>query len=114
VGLIYEFAEDASLSFGYVADDANEPEEGIDGGSYGTISQLTFRSNEPEASIFNYAVTLAFADFGKEGNVAGFVIGQPPKLTDNDYEDKGEKYKDEGTSLHLEAFYLFQATQVYW
>jgi BMFP domain-containing protein YqiC len=66
--------------------------------------------DDPEASIFNYAMTLVFPDLGKEGNVAGIVIGQPPKLTDNDYEIKGEEYEDEDTSLHLEAFYLFQAT----
>lgn len=181
-GIIYKFAKDASLSVGYVAEDANDPEEGIGGGSYGAIAQLTFRPSEavgigltyvfsynsletgtgsersndpfddetekltansygveisfqispavilggwigftqagaedlpdkPKASIVNYAVTLAFLDLGKEGNVGGIVIGQPPKLINNDYEVGGEKYKDEDTSLHLEAFYVFQATE---
>lgn len=181
-GIIYRFAKGASLSVGYVADDTNAPEDGIGGGSYGALAQLTFRPskgvgigltyvfsynsletgtgsersndpfdgetekvtansygvelssrispavilagwigftqagaedlpNKPEASIVNYAVTLAFPDLGKEGNVGGIVIGQPPKVTNNDYKVRGEKYQDEDTSLHLEAFYVFQATE---
>ena len=181
VGVIYEIGDAASVSFGYVAEDADDPEEGISSSSYGAIAQLTLRPNEavglglyyvrsynsletgtgserandpfddeseylsansygveislqissaltlgswvgftqataqdleddPEASIFNYAVTFVFPDLGKDGNVAGIVIGQPPKLIDNDYSVNGENYEDEGTSLHLEAFYLFRAT----
>lgn len=57
-----------------------------------------------DANIFNYAVTLAFPDLGKEGNLAGLVIGQPPKVTANDIDSR----EDDGTSLHLEAFYRYQ------
>ena len=64
-------------------------------------------SGKPEATIFNYAVTLAFPDLGKEDSLAGVVIGQPPKVTRNDL---GTKYTDKDTSLHLEFFYRFQAT----
>ena len=59
-----------------------------------------------DASIFNYAVTLAFPDFGNEGNLAGFVIGQQPKVTANDITSR----EDNDTSLHLEAFYRYQFT----
>lgn len=65
-------------------------------------------SGKPEATIFNYAVTLAFPDLGKEDSLAGVVIGQPPKVTSNDF---GTEYIDKDTSLHLEFFYRFQATE---
>lgn len=61
--------------------------------------------DNPDAEIFNYAVNFAFPDLGKEGNLLGIVIGQPPKVTSNDLE-----LTDSDTSLHLEAFYRFQAT----
>lgn len=67
-------------------------------------------SGNPEANIFNYAATLAFPDLGKEGNLGGIVIGQPPKVIDNDFNVGRREYKDKDSSLHLEAFYIFRAT----
>jgi len=64
-------------------------------------------SGKPEATIFHHAVTLAFPDLGKEDSLAGVVIGQPPKVTSNDF---GTEYTDKDTSLHLEFFYRYQAT----
>ena len=64
-------------------------------------------SGKPEATILNYALTLAFLDLGREDSLAGFVIGQPPKVTSNNF---GTEYSDKNTSLHLEFFYRFQAT----
>ena len=178
VGLIYDFSKAASLSLGYLADNANEPSSGLFGSSYGAIAQLVLEPsraldlgltylfsynnfntgtgserandpfdgdadkvtansfgvevnfkvssafnlggwvgytearaedlpNEPEANIFNYAITFAFRDLGKEGNLAGIVFGQPPKVTENDL---GTNFNDRDTSLHLEVFYRFQAT----
>ncbi|KYC42534.1 porin [Scytonema hofmannii PCC 7110] len=65
-------------------------------------------SGEPEANIFNYAITLIFPDLGGEGNLAGIVVGQPPKVTSNDF---GNDFTDPDTSFHLEAFYRFRATK---
>lgn len=62
--------------------------------------------NQPEAEIFNYAVTLAFPDLGGKGNLAGLVLGQPPKVTSNSL---GRNLTDADTSLHLELFYRIQA-----
>ena len=59
-----------------------------------------------DATIFNWAVTFGFPDLGKKGNLAGFVVGMPPKVTDNDINTR----EDQDTSLHLEAFYRIQAT----
>ncbi len=59
--------------------------------------------NRPTAEIFYYAVNLAFPDLGQEGNLLGFVFGQPPKVVSNNY-----GVVDRDTSLHFEAFYRFQ------
>ncbi len=66
--------------------------------------------NNPTANVFNWALTLAFIDLGTEGSVGGIAIGQPPKVTSNDFQVAGRAYEDESTSLHLEAFWRFQAT----
>lgn len=64
--------------------------------------------NNPSASVFNWAVTVAFADLG-EGNLGGIVIGQPPKAIDNDFQLADREFIDRHTSLHLETFYRFEA-----
>ncbi|MEB3220137.1 MAG: iron uptake porin [Nostocales cyanobacterium 94392] len=64
--------------------------------------------NKPTANILNWALTLAIPDLGKKGNLGGIIIGQPPKLINNQYQLNGEQYTDKDTSLHLEAFYRFQ------
>ncbi len=53
------------------------------------------------ASISNYALTLAFPDFGAEGNTLGFVFGIPPKLNSLSTGTTGNP----DTSYHLEALY---------
>lgn len=73
-------------------------------GGYAKASQEA--GGDADASIWNYAVTLGLADFGKRGNLLGFVAGQPPKVTDNDITTR----EDRGTSYHLEAFYRIQVS----
>ncbi len=178
IGIDYAFSKNINLSFGYIADNANNPRVGISKSPYGAIVQLTFKpvdnskigltyvrsynnlntgtgselandpfndksdritansygvettlrlsrsltiggwvgltqataediAGKPSASIFNYAITLAFPDLGKKGNLAGIIIGQPPKVTSNNF---GKKYQDEATSWHLELLYRFQVT----
>ncbi|MBF2098906.1 MAG: carbohydrate porin, partial [Gloeomargaritaceae cyanobacterium C42_A2020_066] len=41
-------------------------------------------SQGDQASILNWAVTLAFSDVVGEGNLAGIVFGQPPRVISND------------------------------
>ncbi len=55
-----------------------------------------------DATIFNWAVTLALPNLGKKGSLAGFVVGQPPQVTDN---DTGAENNDK--SWHLEGFYRY-------
>jgi hypothetical protein len=60
--------------------------------------------SDDNADILNYAVTLAFPNFGGKGNLAGVVVGMPPKVIDSSRE------ADQNTSLHIEGFYRFRVT----
>ncbi|MEL6462424.1 MAG: iron uptake porin [Cyanobacteria bacterium J06621_15] len=54
-----------------------------------------------DANIFNWAVTLGLPNLGKKGSLAGFVVGQPPTVTDSDVLENEDK------SWHLESFYRY-------
>ncbi len=56
-----------------------------------------------DATIFNWAVTLAFPDLFSEGSLGGIIFGQPPKVSSN---DGGEE--DEDSAWHIEAQYRYQ------
>lgn len=58
------------------------------------------------AEIWNWAATLAFQDFGKEGSVLGLIFGQPPRAGSNDFAGR----RDTDTSYHLEGLYRFPIT----
>ncbi|MBC1239777.1 iron uptake porin [Nostoc sp. 2RC] len=57
--------------------------------------------------IWNWAVTLAFPDFGKKGNIAGIVVGMEPYVTSSNVAQIG---KDQKNSYHLEAFYQYKVS----
>ena len=67
-----------------------------------TLNQQIDRGTQ---DIWNWAATLAIPDLGKEGSLAGVVIGSEPKVTDSTIENIA---KDSEQSLHLEAFYQYQ------
>ncbi|MBU7585266.1 MAG: carbohydrate porin [Nostoc sp. TH1S01] len=58
-----------------------------------------------DAEILNYAISLAFPDLGSEGNLAGLVVGMPPKVISSSL------VADRDTSLHIEGFYRFQVSE---
>jgi hypothetical protein len=60
-----------------------------------------------DATIWNWAATLAFPDLGQKGNLGAMIVGMPPKATDNDIATR----KNRDTSLHLEALYRHQINQ---
>ena len=62
-------------------------------------------SQNDNTTIFNWAVTLAFPDLGKEGSLAGFLFGNPPRVTSND-----SCPQNDDTPWHLEGFYRYQLT----
>jgi hypothetical protein len=72
------------------------------GGWYGYTKAEQLRRSNNDATIQNAAITLALPDFGRSGNLLGFVFGVPPKVTSSDVA------KDRNTSYHLEGFYRFQ------
>jgi carbohydrate-selective porin OprB len=53
-----------------------------------------------------YALTFAFPDLVKEGDLLGFVVGAEPYLTE--FEGGNPQSFDVDLPLHLEAFYRFQ------
>jgi hypothetical protein len=58
--------------------------------------------------IWNWAVTLAFPDAFKEGNLAGIIVGMQPWVTNSTVAiADGFSAKDSNTSMHLEAFYQY-------
>ncbi len=62
-----------------------------------------------DAKIWNYAVTLAFPDLGKEGNLLGFVLGREPYLDKLEAPGNLRNFNND-TSYHVEGFYKYQLT----
>ena len=58
-----------------------------------------------DQKIWNWAVTVAFPDLLKEGNVGGILVGMEPRVTSSTNRTLPE---DKDTSLHVEAFYQFK------
>ncbi|AUT02396.1 hypothetical protein CLI64_19470 [Nostoc sp. CENA543] len=61
-----------------------------------------------DADIWNWAVTLAFPDLGKQGNLGGIIVGMQPKLTGSSAQLSGLPRHDPDTGFHIEAFYRYQ------
>jgi len=62
-----------------------------------------------DARIWNYAVTLALPDLGKEGNLLGFVVGREPYLDKLEAPRSLRSFRND-TSYHIEGFYKYQLT----
>ncbi|MBH8566828.1 iron uptake porin [Nostoc sp. CENA67] len=63
--------------------------------------------NRGTLDIWNWAVTLAFPDLGKKGNLAGIVVGMEPYVTSSSVAQIG---KDKNNSYHVEAFYQYKVS----
>ncbi len=82
-------------------------------GGWGGLSKVSNLSNLNQQiergtqDIWNWAATLALPDLGKEGSLAGFIVGSEPTVTSSSIntDNFGE---DSQRSLHLEAFYQYQ------
>lgn len=61
-----------------------------------------------EGEIFNYALTFAFPDLGRQGNLLGIVIGAEPYLTS--FQGGNPQPFSVDIPLHIEAFYKYQVT----
>ncbi|MEG4810429.1 iron uptake porin [Microcoleus sp. F8-D3] len=60
-----------------------------------------------DARIWNYAVTLALPDLGKEGNLLGIVVGREPYLDKLEAASSLRSFRNDD-SYHVEGFYKFQ------
>jgi hypothetical protein len=161
VGIRHKLSDNTELSVGYLARNGNNPTpgNGLFGGGYGALAQLTFKTGEnskvgvtytrtlnsdpgtgslnanllgnsnnfglqgsfqlsPEFAlggwagytqnqaaggdrqIWNWAVTAAAPDFGGKGNLAGFLVGQEPRVASS-----ANGTTDPKSGLHIEGFY---------
>ena len=57
-----------------------------------------------DATILNFAVTLAFPDLFREGSLGGIIVGMQPKVVYHTL----ETLEEERTGIHIEAFYRYQ------
>jgi hypothetical protein len=71
------------------------------------LSSVNGAFDRGSVDIWNYAVTLAFPDLGKEGSLLGFVFGMEPKVTNSSIAQVAE---DDDNSFHIEGFYQYQLT----
>lgn len=69
------------------------------------LSTLNQQLNRGTQDIWNWAATLAFPDLGREGSMAGIVVGSEPTVTNSTIDNLAA---DRDRSLHLEAFYQYQ------
>ena len=79
-------------------------------GGWGGLSKVSNlstldRVDRGTLDIWNWAATLAFPDLGKEGSMAGIVVGSEPTATNSSIDNLEA---DRERSLHLEAFYQYQ------
>ena len=73
-----------------------------------TLSTVGGTINRGDLSIWNWAAALAFPDLGKEGNLAGIIVGMEPKVTGVTRALRDRIGTDPSTSLHVEGFYQYQ------
>ncbi|MFM6022724.1 MAG: iron uptake porin [Dolichospermum sp.] len=76
-------------------------------------------TDNESADVYSYAITLAFPDLGKAGNLGGIIVGVPPYATRSGIipfyrpfvggaSDVISTIPNRTTPLHLEAFYKYQ------
>lgn len=73
----------------------------IIGGWYSAMFADQESGGNGDSTLMNGALYLAFPDLGKRGNLAGLIVGVPPKITSGDNEE-------DDTSLHVEALYRYR------
>lgn len=64
-----------------------------------------------QASVLNYAVTIAIPNLGKEGNSLGLIVGQEPRLIGTSGFEIDGRSSDPDISLHFEALYRHQIAE---
>jgi len=76
-----------------------------------SINNIPLTVRNGDSASFNYwGASLALQDFGRKGNLLGFIFGQSPKTASNDANitANGRGLRDTDTSYHLEGLYRMQ------
>jgi hypothetical protein len=102
---LFQFEPVISNSYGVQATFQPSPGFAISGWFGATYARLI---QQGDGQILNYALTFAFLDLGKQGNLLGLVVGAEPYLT----RFRGGDPEDFETDIpfHIEAFYRYQLT----
>ncbi|KGF72475.1 hypothetical protein DO97_08955 [Neosynechococcus sphagnicola sy1] len=81
-------------------------------GGQGTAADPAVENGD-QANIFNAAITFAFQDLLKDGDLAGLVVGLPPRTINSDFGPSGNpvlpnnRRIDQDTTVMAEGFYRF-------
>jgi Carbohydrate-selective porin, OprB family len=68
-------------------------------------------STSGSADIFNGSISAAFSDVGAKGNVLGFIVGVPPRVTSISSSVAGNRTRNNpDTTLHLETLYKIKVS----
>jgi hypothetical protein len=102
----------ANRPFGNVATSSNnygvqatfKPSSKLTVGGWAGYTTAESEISNADADIFYWGASLGIKDFGREGNLLGFIFGQPPKVTG------GSVNSEPDTSYHLEGLYNVRLT----
>lgn len=70
-------------------------------------TRLVSQTTRDRAELLNWSAQLVFPDLGKDGNLGAIVIGMPPKVISNTYNQATGGGKEPNSALHLEALYRY-------
>ncbi|MBD2410927.1 hypothetical protein FACHB389_00490 [Nostoc calcicola FACHB-389] len=86
--------------------------KGFQLGGWVAYTNARVLKEEVDADIWSWAVTLAFPDLGKTGNLGGIIIGMQPKLTGTSAPLSGDlPRRDQDTGFHIEGFYRYKINE---
>ncbi|MEL7039009.1 MAG: iron uptake porin, partial [Cyanobacteria bacterium J06592_8] len=79
------------------------------GGWFGATwaDEKSSSGDDLDATILNFAVTFAFPDLLKEGDLGGLLFGMQPKVVYHTI----DRLEEDKTGFHIEAFYRFQFSE---
>lgn len=97
-------AEDPVVANAYGAEVSWRVSPKFNLGAWGGLTKVR-AIGSGDGDIWTYAVTMAFPDLGKNGNLGGIIVGSQPYLADFDHAP--ENFTND-VPIHVEAFYRYQ------
>ncbi|WP_309731391.1 iron uptake porin [Chamaesiphon sp. OTE_75_metabat_556] len=77
----------------------------------GWVGYTQNQASSGDRQIWNWAITAAAPDLGGKGNLAGFLVGQEPRVTASGIDSlTGINTTDTRAGLHIEGFYQFKVS----